>query len=161
MRCDGSMSSTAWLEGRQVPSLLSREKGEEKLLPTCVHGHVAKSTQHVLMTGCAARLASLGSVHPSLALCHRRIGGRRPAGVGGVLVHVRFERCEAFEKSQDQQADTQGRLLPTCGREVEPVRKQCWIMSITHDGVSFCLVSFFLSQNRCRVSRKVRAAKSG
>ena len=45
MRCDGSMSSTAWLEGRQVPSLLSSEKGEEKLLPTCVHGHVAKSNR--------------------------------------------------------------------------------------------------------------------
>ena len=45
MRCDGSMSSAAWRDGRQAPILLHSEKGEEKLLPTCVHGHVAKSTR--------------------------------------------------------------------------------------------------------------------
>jgi hypothetical protein len=38
------MSSAARLDGRQIPSLLHSEEGEEKLLPTCVHGHVAKST---------------------------------------------------------------------------------------------------------------------
>ena len=43
MRCDGSMSSAAWRDSRQAPILLHSEKGEEKLLPTCVHGHVAKS----------------------------------------------------------------------------------------------------------------------
>ena len=46
MRCDGSMSSAAWRDSRQAPILLHSEKGEEKLLPTCVHGHVAKSRAH-------------------------------------------------------------------------------------------------------------------
>jgi len=44
MRCGGAMSSASGLNDRQVPSLLHCEKDEEKLLPTCVHGHVAKST---------------------------------------------------------------------------------------------------------------------
>jgi hypothetical protein len=110
------------------------------------------------ITGFAAWLAALGSRPPSLALCRGRICGRRSAGVGQVLVHARFE---ALKKSQAQQAYTPRRLLPLCDREVEPVRKGRWIMSITHDAISLCLVSFSLSQNRWRVSRKVWAAKPG
>ncbi len=44
MRCDGSMSSASWLDGRQVPILLHHEKGGEKFLPKCDHFHVNRST---------------------------------------------------------------------------------------------------------------------
>jgi hypothetical protein len=37
------------------------------------------------------RRVSLGSLHPSLALLRRRIGGREQTGVGGILVQARFE----------------------------------------------------------------------
>ena len=57
--CDSSMSSPAWLESRQVPILLYSEEGEEKLLPTCVHSHVADSSIQLspkeLWNGRAAR----------------------------------------------------------------------------------------------------------
>ena len=43
MRCDGSMSSASWLDGRQVPILLHHEKGGEKFLPKCDHFHVNRS----------------------------------------------------------------------------------------------------------------------
>jgi hypothetical protein len=66
-----------------------------------------------------ARLVALGSVHPSLALFHGRLCGRRPTGVGGVLVQPCFERVQTFEEGQHRTTHTQRGLLPIFSRDAE------------------------------------------
>src|SRR5262245_34459284 len=96
------------------------------------------------MPGFGAWLPALGSVPPSLALCRRGICGRRPAGVGGVLVQPGFERFQAFEEGQHHKTHTQRSCLPIFSRDAESLWQGGRIRLVAHDALSSYLVSVSL-----------------
>ncbi len=107
------------------------------------------------MTRFTTRLPSLGRWYPSLAFGRRRIGGRWPTRVRGVLMPSRFERFQAFEEGAHHQTYTHRGLVPIFGWYTQSLWKGWRIKPIAHDAVSSCLVSPSLSQNIWEVSRKV------
>jgi hypothetical protein len=101
-----------------------------------------------------SRLAALGSVHPSLALFHGRIGGRRPTGVGGVRVHPCCERVQALEEGQHGKTHTQRGLVPIFSWDAASLWQGGRITPVAHDARSFCFASTCLSQTCWQVRSK-------
>jgi hypothetical protein len=140
-----------------------RDQVGKARMATCTHfwkkGNGSRRfQQHLLMAGMpglAARLPALSGGLPAVALCRRRIGWRRPARVGGVLVHARCERCEAFEEGEHHKTHTPGRVLPILNGYVESRMKGCGSQMVTHYAGSSYLVSPSLPQNKWGVSMKV------
>jgi hypothetical protein len=85
--------------------------------------------------------ATVRGFRPALALCRRRIGGRRPAGVGGVLVSARFESFQAFEERQDRKTHTQRGLWPIFRRDAESLWPGGRSNPVAHEAISSWLVS--------------------
>jgi len=63
------------------------------------------------MPRCAARLPFLGGWHPSLAFCRRRLCGRWPAGIEGILLQPRFQSFQALEEREYDKLHTSWDLL--------------------------------------------------
>src|SRR4029434_8052797 len=79
------------------------------------------------MTRFAARLPSLGGWLPTLAFGRWRICGWGSAGVGGVVVYARFERCQAFEEGEHYKPHTHRGLVPLFNWYLQPLWHGCGI----------------------------------
>jgi len=101
------------------------------------------------LAGLGARLAGLGSWHPSLALVRERIGGQRSTGVGGVLVETGVEGLDALQEGEEVMPHTRAGLMPILSWDAESLRQGGRIKQKqgAHDAVSSDLVSLSLLQN--------------
>jgi hypothetical protein len=107
---DGDASASRRANDWQLNHLMGVIQGQLTLFPMATGTSLRKERDggrrvqpYLRMTGMtrfAARLPSLGGWHPSLAFCRRRICGRWPAGIGGVLLQPRFKSFQALEESE-------------------------------------------------------------
>jgi hypothetical protein len=107
------------------------------------------------LTRLAPRRLAFGGWHASVAFCCRRICGRWPAGVGGVLGQSCCESCQAFEEGEHHKTHPHRGLVPLFRWYPQSLGKGGGIKPIAHDTVSPRLGSPSLSQNIWEVSRKV------
>jgi hypothetical protein len=115
------------------------------------------------MARVGARLATLGSWHPSLALFRGGICGRRSTGVGGVLVATGFKGLDALQEGEEVMPHARGGLVPILSWDAEFRRQggRSKQKQGAHDAVSSDLVSLSLPQNARHGSRKMSGERAG
>src|SRR5262245_54889000 len=97
---------------RKLPMATGTRAGEEGHGGCRVQQHLRMAS----MTRLASRLASLGSVRPSLTFFCGGISRRRPTGIGGVPVETGFEGLDPLEEAEELLLHTRRSLLPIFSR---------------------------------------------
>ena len=130
------------VQGGLRPSTMTTSTSIRKQRHRC--GQLQECLVMARMAQLGSRLASLGSLRPSLAFFRGGIGRRRATGAGGVPVHTSFEGLDPLQEGKEGLLHARWGLVPILRRDAESIRQGNRIKpkEIAYDAISSYLVSF-------------------